>query len=92
MPTVKLFASLRMEAGVKETSIPGTSVEPVLSELVRQYPALAEKLLESGHIRPHVVITINGHPITDKNAPINEQDLIAIFPPIAGGSELPIAG
>ena len=85
MPTVKWFASLRKEAGIKETSIPGTSLQPVISELIRQYPALAEKLLENGQIRPHVVITINGHPTTDMDAPITEQDLIAIFPPIAGG-------
>jgi sulfur-carrier protein len=85
MPTVKLFASLRKEAGIKETSISGASLQPVISELVRQYPALAEKLLENGQIRPHVVITINGHPTTDTDAPITEQDLIAIFPPIAGG-------
>ena len=85
MPIVKLFASLRKDAGIKETSIPGTSVEPVISELVRQYPVLAEKLLENGKIRPHVVITINGHPTADMDTPITEQDLIAIFPPIAGG-------
>ena len=85
MPTVKLFASLRKEAGIKETSIPGTNLMPVISELVRQYPALAEKLLENGQVRPHVVITVNGHPTTDMDAPITEQDLIAIFPPIAGG-------
>jgi molybdopterin synthase sulfur carrier subunit len=85
MPTVKLFASLRKDAGIKETSIPGTSIKPVISGLVRQYPVLAEKLLEDGQIRPHVVITINGHPTTDMDAPVTEQDLIAIFPPIAGG-------
>ncbi len=85
MPTVKLFASLRKDAGIKEALIPGTSIEPVISELVRRYPALAEKLLENGHIRPHVVITMNGHPITDGNIPVTEQDSIAIFPPIAGG-------
>ena len=85
MATVKLFASLRKDAGIKETSISGTSIKPVVSELVRQYPVLADKLLENGQIRPHVIITINGHPTTDMDAPITEQDLIAIFPPIAGG-------
>ena len=85
MPTVKLFASLRKDAGIKEVSIPGTSIMPVISGLVRQYPALAEKLLENGQIRPHVIITINGHPTTDMDAAVTEQDLIAVFPPIAGG-------
>jgi sulfur-carrier protein len=85
MPTVKLFASLRKEAGIKETSIPGTSIQPLISELVRQYPALADKLLENGQIRRHVIVTVNGHPTTDMDTPITDQDLIAIFPPIAGG-------
>jgi molybdopterin synthase sulfur carrier subunit len=85
MPTVKLFASLRKEAGIKETSLSGTSIKLVVSELVREYPALADKLLDDGQIRPHVVITINGHPTTDMDAALSEQDLVAIFPPIAGG-------
>jgi MoaD family protein len=85
MPSVKLFASLRKDAGIKETSIPGTSIEPILFELVRKYPALGEKLLENGQIRPHVVITVNGHPIADPGTSVSEQDLIAIFPPLAGG-------
>lgn len=85
MPTVKLFASLRKDAGIKEASISGMSVRSLISELVRQYPTLVDKLLESGQIRPHVVITVNGHPTTDMDAPVTEQDLIAIFPPIAGG-------
>ena len=85
MPTVKLFASLRKDADIKETSIPGSSVGPVLTELVSRYPALADKLLENGQIRPHVVITVNGNPTTDLDAALNEQDQIAVFPPIAGG-------
>ncbi len=85
MPTVKLFASLRKDAGTKETLIPGTRVGSVITELTQQYPALADKLLDAGQVRPHVVITINGHPTTDMDAPLTEQDLVAIFPPIAGG-------
>ena len=85
MPVVKLFAGLRKDAGIKETSILGMSVRAVLSELVLRYPALAEKLFENGQIRPHVVITLNGHPTTDMDAAVTGQDSIAIFPPIAGG-------
>ncbi len=63
----------------------GASVGGVMSELVKRYPALAEKLLLNGKIRPHVIITINGHPTNDVDAPVTEQDQVAIFPPIAGG-------
>ena len=85
MPIIKLFANLRKVAGTKEASITGASVGGVVSELVKRYPALAESLLVEGQIRPHVIITINGHPTEDVNAPVTESDLIAIFPPIGGG-------
>ena len=85
MPIIKLFANLRKVAGTKEVSVTEASVGGVVSELVKRYPALAEHLLQDGQIRPHVIITINGNPITDVNIAVTEQDQIAIFPPIAGG-------
>ncbi len=85
MPTAKLFANLRNVAGIKEVSITGTSVQIIVSRLVERYPLLETYLLENGQIRQHVIITINGHPTTDWDAPVTEQDQIAIFPPIAGG-------
>jgi len=85
MPQIKLFANLRKAAGKKEVSVTGASVGGVVSELVKGYPALMEHLLENGQIRPHVIITINGNPITDANVAVTEQDQIAIFPPITGG-------
>jgi len=85
MPMVKLFANLRKLAGTKELSITGSTLEAVLNELVEQKPALDGVILESGEIRPHVVITINGHNATDLNLTVTEQDVVAMFPPIAGG-------
>jgi len=82
---VKLFANLRKLAGTKELSITGSTLEAVLNELVEQKPALDGVILESGEIRPHVVITINGHNATDLNLTVTEQDVVAMFPPIAGG-------
>jgi MoaD family protein len=85
MPPVKLFASLRKIAGTKETFITGASVGAVVSELVTQIPALTGYLLENGQIRAHVIVTKNGHPTTDMDMPVTEKDVIAVFPPIAGG-------
>ena len=96
MAVVKLYANLREIAGTKELSITpasgmlqsasrGASLGQALNELVRQVPAMDGVILENGQIRPHFVITINGHNATELDAPVAEQDLIAIFPPIAGG-------
>jgi MoaD family protein len=57
----------------------------VVNELVRQYPALEEVLLENGNLRPHVIVTLNGHNTSELSMQVTEQDVIAIFPPIAGG-------
>jgi molybdopterin converting factor small subunit len=49
---------------------------------------LQQFLLEEGHLRPRVIITINGQtldPETSLESPVSEQDQIAIFPPVAGG-------
>jgi molybdopterin synthase sulfur carrier subunit len=85
MPNIKLFAGLRKLAGTKEVSITGACLGEVLSELVKRYPPLAAQLLDNGQIRPHVILTLNGHPTADLEAAVTEQDQIAIFPPIAGG-------
>jgi molybdopterin converting factor small subunit len=96
MPTIKLYANLRNIAGTKELSITPpsemlhsasreASLGQVLSELIKQCPELDGVILENEQIRPHFVITINGLNATDLDASVTEQDMIAIFPPIAGG-------
>ncbi len=85
MPVVKLYANLRRLAGTKEVSITGTSVGALIDELARQKPLVLDALLVNGVLRPHIVITLNGHNVTDLAAPVTEHDVVAIFPPIAGG-------
>lgn len=85
MPQVKLYANLRKLAGTKELSITGATLGAVLSALVEQSPPLGAVILEDEKIRPHVVITLNGHNVLDLNTNVSEQDVLAIFPPIAGG-------
>jgi len=63
----------------------GASLGIVLTALEKQIPALDGVILDIGHVRPYFVITINGHNATDLATPVTEEDIIAIFPPIAGG-------
>ncbi len=85
MPTVRLYASLRKLAGTKELPISGGTVGSVVAELARQLPPLGPALLEDGKLRRHLIVTVNGQNLTDPETPVTEQDIIAIFPPLAGG-------
>jgi len=86
MPLVKLYANLRKLAGTKEVSITEATIRAVLNELVGQNQPLGDVILENGGLRPHIVITLNGHNVVDLDIDVREQDIIAIFPPIAGGT------
>jgi MoaD family protein len=88
MPVIKLYASLRKLAGTKELSIPGETIGAVLSELENRTPSLNGILLEVGALRPHVLLTVNGHSTTEIDTQVTEQDVLAIFPPIAGGTSM----
>ena len=82
MPVVKFFAGLRTATGTKETTLSAGSLQAVLDGLVAAYPALREKLWDGSALRPHVVITINGHPLDPllgPDAPVQSEDEIAIF-------------
>jgi MoaD family protein len=88
MPEVKLFASLRRSAGTKALNVPGKTLGQVLLNLAQQAPALAPILMENEALYPRVIATINGQTQdlrTGLNIPVQEQDSIAIFPPISGG-------
>ncbi len=85
MAIVKLYANLRKLAETKELPVTGGTVSAVVSELVRLKPPVGEIVLQNGELASHVVITLNGHNITDFETPVVEQDIVAIFPPVAGG-------
>ena len=85
MPVISLFANLRKLAGTKELSATGSTLRAVLDELVKRNPPLGEIILANGELRPHIIITVNGHNVSDLDTLLTEQDVVAIFPPIAGG-------
>jgi len=85
MPTIQLYANLRQLGGAKEVSITGATLGHVLTELVKQNPLFGEVLFDDEEIHPNVVITKNGHHIIDLEESLTEEDIVAIFPPIAGG-------
>lgn len=98
---IKLFGSLRLHgAGSKvEVSLcdpgPTGAAEPatvalLLDRLFALHPALRENVVvpDGTALLPHVNIMRNGRLIRDLQGlqtPVSEDDVIAIFPPSAGG-------
>lgn len=70
---------------MNETETSAENLRAALADLVTKSPALDGKLLEDEQIRTHYIITINGQLTSDLATRLAPADMIAIFPPIAGG-------
>ena len=83
---VRLFASIRDYAGVKDADVAGKNVAQVLDSLVNAYPLLKTQIFkEDGDILPHVRVLLNGIAISDLDTKLKKGDELAVFPPVGGG-------
>lgn len=88
---VKLFGSLRLAAGTGQLEIEaGPTVAAMLEAIFAAYPTLREEIVHPDRMEllPHVNIMRNGRLVRDLEGlqtPVREGDIIAIFPPAAGG-------
>lgn len=90
MPIVKLYGNLRKAAAVPRSAIhiSADSVQALLEALCGRFPELCPALLDQGVLRPHIRVIVNGHDIELAQGlatPLQPQDQVSIFPPIAGG-------
>jgi len=88
MATVKLFGNLRKKVDRSNLQVAGSSVRAVIEALCQEKPSICDLLMEGGEIRPHFIITLNGHDISladGLDTAVTQDDQIAIFSPIAGG-------
>jgi MoaD family protein len=90
--TFKAFADLREITGKREQdlSLPeGETVGGLLKRLCEAHPGLEKKIFDApGLIKPFIIVLKNGRSINSLqhlDTVICEGDVIAIFPPIAGG-------
>lgn len=90
--TVKLSASLRAAAGVKEVRVPwapAMTVRDLLHILSAGNPALAERLLDAGQeLNKGLQVLVNGRHIdflSGLDTPVAETDHVMLIPPVGGG-------
>ena len=90
--TVRAYAALREVIGARETALTipsGETLGGLLESLCGTYAGLRGHLFDSaGRTKPHIIILKNGRNVASLqqlDTPIAEDDVIALFPPVAGG-------
>ena len=89
---VMLFASFRRKYGVKEVALECDGTIRGLIESASK--ALGESFIDDVYdrqndkVRDDLIFAVNGRNIKDLKGDVrlNDQDVVAIFPPLAGGS------
>ncbi len=90
---VNFYATLRAIVGQKTVEIDlnhGATIEDLIQEIVRQYPALREQLIDAeGNLQGHIHVFVNGRDVyyleQEHKTPLQAEDKIDIFPPVGGG-------
>ena len=84
MAVLRLFASAREAAGLSVDRFDGTTVGEVLDEARRRYGERFAAVLT------HSRVWVNGQP-ADVRATLREADVVAVLPPVSGGSDPALA-
>lgn len=91
--TVQLFAVLREVAGTSRLAVEASSVQDVLSHLVRTYEGLGNRLLTpAGELREDVAVLVNGRNVRflqGLDTSLAAGDTVTLIPPVAGGAHPP---
>jgi molybdopterin synthase sulfur carrier subunit len=89
--TIKSFATLRdvMDAQIRMDLPEGATIRTLLDELTGRYDGLSGMMFAApGTLRDFVNILRNGrnvHFLAGLDTPLDDGDVIALFPPVAGG-------
>lgn len=86
---VQIPAPMRQHAeGGSTVEAAGATVQAVLDDLGRQFPALTQRLFDNGQVRRFVNIYLNDEDIRyldNLNTAVKDGDELSIIPAVAGG-------
>ena len=86
---IQIPAPLRQHTeGLAYVEVAASSVKLALDSLSSKYPALTDRLMENGKLRPFVNLFVNDEDIRYLDGPetaLNEHDTVSIIPAVAGG-------
>jgi molybdopterin synthase sulfur carrier subunit len=90
--TLRIFANFREmigDAEIETFSPDGESVRGFLKGLCETHPALRGKIFDAvGNLKPYILVLKNGRNIASLqqlDTLLADKDVIALFPPVAGG-------
>ena len=89
--TLKLLSLFWDAVGSHELTYEGETVGEILTKFIEQYGKSLDKSLidhKTKKLRPYILVLVNGRNILFLKGfitPLNDNDVIAISPPIAGG-------
>jgi len=78
MPTLRLFATIRMAAGTGRDTVPGDTVDEVIRNAIDRYGDDFAALV------PICRIWVNGEAAEGSTA-VGQGDEVALLPPVSGG-------
>jgi sulfur carrier protein ThiS len=89
MPTVSFTTALQRFLATPSGQVAGETVGEALAAVFAERPALRGYVLDDqGALRRHVVVYVNGHPISDRTRlqdPVCRHDEIYVFQALSGG-------
>ncbi|MDQ2056056.1 ubiquitin-like small modifier protein 1 [Halobellus sp. H-GB7] len=88
---LRFFANFREAVGTKTITreYEAETVGDVLVALESEFEGLAGQIIEDGRVRPQVNVLLNGRDVEHEagtDTPIEPDDTLSIFPPVAGGA------
>jgi molybdopterin synthase sulfur carrier subunit len=90
--TFRTLATFSEFIGAREMELtlpPGEKIRDMIENLCNAHPGLRGCLFDdTGRIKPYIIILKNGRSVTSLqqlDTVIDEGDVIAVFPPVAGG-------